>query len=100
MPFCSVQRPNGSWTGIMGELAADNDTDFTLVLTMLHNRAGDIRYTRIYAIDTFVFVTGLAQPVPQWLSIFRPFRSESVATAADRGLDQYRPNLILGGQAV
>ncbi|XP_043206292.1 glutamate receptor ionotropic, kainate 4-like [Amphibalanus amphitrite] len=69
-----VQRPNGSWTGIMGELAEDSETDFTLVLTMLHKRVATIRFTRIYAIDTFVFVTGLAQPIPQWLSIFRPFR--------------------------
>ncbi|KAF0289999.1 hypothetical protein FJT64_011786 [Amphibalanus amphitrite] len=58
----------------MGELAEDSDTDFTLVLTMLHKRVATIRFTRIYAIDTFVFVTGLAQPIPQWLSIFRPFR--------------------------
>ena len=67
---------------MVGELTADNGTDFTLVLTMLYNRIGVVRYTRIYAMDTFVFVTGLAQPIPQWLSIFRPFKSESVPCAA------------------
>ena len=73
----SVQGEDDQWTGIMEELVADNDTDFTLVLTMLHSRVNAVRFTRIYAIDTFVFVTGLAQPIPQWLSIFRPFKSES-----------------------
>ena len=74
----SVQREDGRWTGIIGELVADNGTDFTVVLTMLYNRVNAIRFTRIYAIDTFVFVTGLAKPIPQWLSIFRPFKSESI----------------------
>ena len=73
---CRIQQDNGSWSGIVGELAKDSDVDFTVCVTVLYNRINFVRFTRIYAIDTFVFVTNLAQPIPQWLSIFRPFRSE------------------------
>ena len=74
---CRFEKEDGSWGGIIGELTKDDEADFTVVVTMLYNRIKVIRFTRIYAIDTFVFVTNLAQPIPQWLSIFRPFRSES-----------------------
>ena len=75
-------QDDGKWTGIIGDIAADNFTDFTLVVSMLHNRVHIMRFTRIYAIDTYVFVTGLAKPIPQWLSIFRPFKGGSTATLA------------------
>ena len=67
------------WTGVIGELAADDGiADLSATLTILYSRIGVIRFSRSYAIDKFVFVTDLAHPLPQWLSIFRPFKSESM----------------------
>ncbi|XP_037091208.1 glutamate receptor ionotropic, kainate 5-like [Pollicipes pollicipes] len=70
----SVQLKNGRWTGVLGELI-NGTADFSLVLTQNYARSGVIRFIRIYAIDPFVFVTSPAQPLPQWLSIFRPFET-------------------------
>lgn len=71
-----VPKENGNWTGIVGTLQHEM-ADFSLGLTPTYDRAQVIEFSRVYITEPMIIVSAKPQPLPNYLSLIRPFPGNS-----------------------
>ncbi|KAK4301572.1 hypothetical protein Pmani_026350 [Petrolisthes manimaculis] len=69
-----LEGEGGNWTGMVGELqreVADICTD----LTVVPRRGGVIQFAGAYTAESMVILSSKPRPLPEYLSLIRPFES-------------------------
>lgn len=67
-----VEGEGGIWTGIVMHLQRE-EADICLDLTVTPQRYHVIQYTGAYVYQAIVILTSKPRPVPDYLSLIRPF---------------------------
>ncbi|XP_076053587.1 glutamate receptor ionotropic, delta-2-like [Oratosquilla oratoria] len=67
------QLPNGSWTGVIGTIER-YEADFSMDISITADRDYYVDFTIGYHTEPLTFVTSKPQPLPQWLSLVRPYQ--------------------------
>lgn len=65
-------QEDGTWTGIVGELQ-NQQADFTMDSTLTPQRAVVLDYARVYIDESVVILSSKPRPLPEYLSLIRPF---------------------------
>ena len=65
-------RDDGNWTGIVGTLQ-HHQADFCLGLTPNYARSRVVDFSRVYIGDPLVIISAKPRPLPNYLSLTRPF---------------------------
>ncbi|XP_071545440.1 glutamate receptor ionotropic, kainate 4-like [Panulirus ornatus] len=67
-----ILKEDGTWTGIVGELQ-NQLVDFTMDSTLTPQRAAVLDYSRVYIDESVVILSSKPRPLPEYLSLIRPF---------------------------
>ncbi|KAF2361867.1 Ionotropic glutamate receptor [Trinorchestia longiramus] len=67
------QLPNKSWTGVIGAVERF-EADFSLNVLITGQRTEAVDFTIGYHNEPLTFAMGKPKPLPQWLSLVRPFQ--------------------------
>ncbi|XP_076053589.1 glutamate receptor U1-like [Oratosquilla oratoria] len=68
-----TQLPNGSFNGIIGTIAK-YEADFSMDISITYDRGVHVDFTRGYTMDPLVVIMSKPKPLPQWLSLVRPYQ--------------------------
>ncbi|KAA0200509.1 Ionotropic receptor 129, partial [Hyalella azteca] len=66
------QQANGSWTGVIGTVGR-YEADFSLNVLITGQREEVVDFTVGYHREPLTFAMGKPKPLPQWLSLVRPY---------------------------
>ncbi|XP_050689718.1 probable glutamate receptor [Eriocheir sinensis] len=70
-----LEADGGNWTGIVGTLQHEK-ADFSMDLTLTHQRAAVVDFCRVYIDENLVILSLKPRPPPEYLSLIRPFESK------------------------
>ncbi|XP_045599635.2 probable glutamate receptor [Procambarus clarkii] len=70
-----VPSAGGNFTGMVGDLQSQR-ADFSLDLTLIPQRVAVIEFCRVYIDESVVIISSKPRPLPEYLSLVRPFEGE------------------------